>query len=127
MISPPGTFLCMMMSVGPYLLPVMRTNLFLVALTILVHQPLCGPGVLSLQTHCSCVDRRFEFEDGCPGPNDHGSWSSIPPLPLSAMLNNCICCQSIFNMKTVMNKHPQANTCGVELTRAVCLRWSTGG
>ena len=34
MISPLGTFLYVMMSVGPYLLPVMRTNLFNVVPTI---------------------------------------------------------------------------------------------
>ena len=115
MISPPGTFLCMMMSVDPYLLPVMMTNLFIVVLTIPVHQPLCDPGDLPLRMHCSCVDRRFELEDGCPGPDDHGSWSSISPLPLFAMLNNCLYCQCIFNMKREMNKHPQGNTCGGEL------------
>ena len=88
MISPPGTFLGVMMSVGPYLLPVMMTDLYIGVLTILVHQPLCDPGVLSLRIHSSCVDRRFELEDGCPGPDDHGSWSSISPWPLFAMLNN---------------------------------------
>ena len=41
------------------------------------------------------------------------------------VLNNCLYCQCIFNMKREMNKHPQGNTSGVELTVVECLRWST--
>ena len=73
MISPPGTFLGVMMSVGPYLLPVMMTDLYTGVLTILVHQPPCDPGVPFPWIQSSRVDRRFEFGDGCPGPHDHGS------------------------------------------------------